>query len=260
MKTYILDIIPKIARYGDKKDLETFIFNKSWVLVDEDSNLKIVYRFRQKNDEILISVDGNATRGRWEFLEDGKSIIIEVGQETKIFKHGFIDDTVLALKLYNDKSEYVIFFNDDAYDKIGDNSLNTIKEYLQDKYKVGLVKKIKSNDMFSKTFPTHYSGPVIVSETFNQENYPELENVLEVINKKISYINTTDHAAQIIIDYSEKRSIAADLSKYNKELLNLLNNQKLPIALLDKLFSEHKFKHEFLSKFKEYLKSRIGSN
>ncbi len=238
--------------------MESYIFNKSWVLVDEDSNLKIVYRFRQKNDEILISVDGHATRGIWEFLEDGKSIIIEVDQKTKIFKHGFIDDTVLALKLDNDKSEYVIFFNDDAYDRIGDNSLNTIKDYLQDKYNGGLVKKIISNETFSKTFPTNYSGPVIVSETFTQENYPELENVLVVINEKISYINTTDHAAQIIIDYSEKRSVAADLSKFNEELLHLLNSQKLPIALLDKLFAEHKFKPEFLAEFKEYLKSRIG--
>jgi hypothetical protein len=258
MKAYILDIIPKIARYGDKKDLETYIFNKSWVLVDEDSNLKIVYRFRQKNDEILISVDGSAKRGTWEFLEDGKSIIIEVEQETKIFKHGFIDDTVLALKLDNDKSEYVVFFNDDVHDKIGDNSLNTIKDYLQDKYNGGLVKKIISNDTFSKTFPTHWPNPVVVAETFNQENYPELENVLEVINEKISNINTTDHAAQIVIAYSEKRSVPADLSKYNKELLDLLNNQKLPIAFLDKIFAGHKFKPAFIEEFKEYLQSRIG--
>ena len=261
MKSYVLDIIPKISRYSDERDLETYIFNKAWVLVDEDSKLKIVYRFRPKNDEIIISVDGNAKRGTWEFLEDGKSMIIEVENETKIFKHGFIDDTILALKLDNDESEYVVFFNDDKHHKIKDNSLNTIKDYLKVKYEGGLAKKVMHHDVFSKTFPLNWNQPIIKADSFSIEYYPELKGELELLNDKLQHLITKKFTADIILAFSEKRTISGELSKFNTQLLELLKDQKLPIALIDKIFAEHKFKTTFLNDFREYLRSNIvGDN
>jgi hypothetical protein len=257
MKAYILDIFPKIDRYSSQKDLQTHILNKPWILVDEDNEKKVTYRFQEKNNEIIIAVDGRGTLGTWQFLEDGKSLMIQVSDAVWIFKHSFIDDTVLALKLDNDKSEFVVFFNENAQDRFKDNTLNTIRHYLKDRVKDNLSEGPIEQDRFSITYPTHWSLPIHISASFNIENFPELGGELAIINGKVGYLKTKSHAGEILIAYCEKRSVPAEISKFNKEFLEHLNNQKFPIALIDKIFNEHKHYSDFTSEFKEYLKERI---
>jgi hypothetical protein len=192
-------------------------------------------------------------------LEDGKSLVIEVNNETKIFRHGFIDDIVLALKLDNDNSEYVVFFNDDKHHKIKENSLNTIKDYLKDQYEKGLVQKITVNDTFSKTFPSTWNKNILNSDSFSPDNYPELKGQLELLNKKLQHLTSKKYASDIILAFSEKRTVSCELSKFNTQLLELLKEQKLPIALFDKIFAEHKLKTAFLNDFREFLRANIAA-
>jgi hypothetical protein len=42
MKTYLLDIIPKIQRFSKKLDNITLLADKEWVLIDEELDRKIV--------------------------------------------------------------------------------------------------------------------------------------------------------------------------------------------------------------------------
>jgi hypothetical protein len=257
MKAYILDVFPKIERYSSQKDLETHILNKAWILVDEDNKKKVTYRFRKKNEEIIVGVDGKVTRGKWEFLEDGNSLLIQILDEPLIFKHSFIDDTVLALKLDNDKSEFVVFFNEKEEKRFKDNTLNTIRHYLKDRVKDNLPEGPIVHDRFSKTYPTHWSEPIIISASFSIDNFPELEGQIGIINDKIGYLKTKSHAVEILIAYCEKRSVPVEISKFNKEFLEHLNNQKFPIALIDKIFKEHKYRVDFTEEFKEYLREQI---
>ncbi len=192
-------------------------------------------------------------------MEDGKSLVIEVNNETKIFRHGFIDDIVLALKLDNDNSEYVVFFNDDKHHKIKENSLNTIKDYLKDQYEKGLVQKITVNDTFSKTFPSTWNKNILNSDSFSPDNYPELKGQLELLNKKLQHLTSKKYASDIILAFSEKRTVSCELSKFNTQLLELLKEQKLPIALFDKIFAEHKLKTAFLNDFREFLRANIAA-
>lgn len=177
--------------------------------------------------------------------------------ETKIFRHGFIDDTVLALKLDNDNTEYVVFFNDDKHQKIKENSLDTIKDYLKDKYEGGLKSKIIDNDIFSKTFPSTWNRPIINSDSFSPDNYPELKSELDILNSKLQHLVSKKFTSDIILAYSEKRTVSGELSKFNPQLLELLKNQKLPIELIDKIFAEHKYKSKFLEEYREYLRTQI---
>jgi hypothetical protein len=257
MKAYVLDIFPKIHRYSSNKDLETHILNKAWVLVDENNEQKVTYRFQEKDAEIIIGVDARGTIGKWQFLEDGKSLMIQVSDAVWIFKHSFIDETVLALKLDNDKSEFVVFFNENAQDRFKDNTLYTIRHYLKDKVKDNLPGGPIDDDRFSKTYPIHWSNPIHISASFNIEFYPELEGEIAIINEKIGDLKTKSHAVEILIAYCEKRSVPVEISKFNKEFLEHLNNQKFPIALIDKIFKEHKFYTDFTSEFKEYLREQI---
>lgn len=131
MKTYILDIIPKIQRYSQKLDNLTVLLNKHWVILDEETSRKSVLIFREKDNQLLISNDGKIEKGSWEYLGN-KSLLIDRKDGSYLFKHGFIDDYVLALKV-DGKEEYALLVNEQWFEKQL-KSLDKILSFLNDKY------------------------------------------------------------------------------------------------------------------------------
>jgi hemin uptake protein HemP len=96
MKTYISDIIPKLQRFSRKLDDLTYLTNQHWVVVDDINNIKSVYIFRT-NNQLLISNNGKVSKANWEYLGNN-SILIDKNDESYLFKHGFLDENILALK------------------------------------------------------------------------------------------------------------------------------------------------------------------
>jgi hypothetical protein len=98
MNTYIADIIPRLSNYSKRLDNLTLLADQHWVALNMISHEKCVYIFR-RNNELLVSKNGLVERGKWEFI--GKdSLLIEVYNISRLFKHGFLDENVLALKVY----------------------------------------------------------------------------------------------------------------------------------------------------------------
>ncbi|GAB3535800.1 hypothetical protein GCM10027443_25280 [Pontibacter brevis] len=61
-----------------------------------------------------------------------KSLLIDKADESLLFKHGFFDENVLALKV-DSKNEYAVFVNENKYG--GDfNSLDKVLEFLKEHY------------------------------------------------------------------------------------------------------------------------------
>ena len=130
MKTFITDIIPKIQRYSQKLDNLTLLTDQHWVLIDNIEHEKQVYLFRP-NNELLISKNGKIERGKWEYLGN-KSLLIDQGAQAHLFKHGFFDENLLALKI-DSKEEYAFFVNENKYE--GDlNSSTKVTEFLTNNY------------------------------------------------------------------------------------------------------------------------------
>jgi hypothetical protein len=130
MKTYIADIIPKIQRFSQRLDDLTNLTNQHWVVVDEISTSKNVYIFRT-NNELLISQNGRVEKAKWEYLGNN-SLLIDKSEESYLFKHGFLDENVLALKI-DSKDEYAFLINENKYD--GElNSIDRIADFLTKKY------------------------------------------------------------------------------------------------------------------------------
>lgn len=130
MITYFLDLIPKLQKFSKKLDDLTFLTNQHWVVVDEISNSKIVYIFRT-NNELLISHNGKVEKANWEYLGNN-SLLIDKNEESFLFKHGFLDENVLALKV-DSKNQYAFLVNENKYD--GElNSIDKIADFLTKKY------------------------------------------------------------------------------------------------------------------------------
>lgn len=130
MRTFLADIISQIQRFSDRIDNLTLLTNQHWVLIENIANKKTVFIFRS-NNELLISNDGQVERAKWEYLGNN-SLLIDSSSGTYLFKHGFFDENLLALKL-DSKNEYAIFINENKYS--GDlNSIERVIEFIRTNY------------------------------------------------------------------------------------------------------------------------------
>lgn len=130
MQTFIADIIPKLQKFSQKLDDLTLLTNQHWVVLDELTKAKNVYIFRS-NNELLISSNGKVEKGRWEYLGNN-SLLIDRKDESFLFKHGFFDENVMALKI-DGKEEYAILVNESRFN--GElNSLDKVTDFLSTKY------------------------------------------------------------------------------------------------------------------------------
>jgi len=201
MKTFLLEIIPKIKRFSKKLDDLSVITNKHWLLVDEESINKTVFIFREKNNQLLVSTDGKIEKGTWEYLGNN-SLIIDRADGSYLFKHGFVDDSVLALKV-DGKDEYAILVNEN---QIEENSLDSIdhilsflrNEYLEqveDKFIEVEPEKIKDTVIEKVEIKT----PILAKQnklkyTFKSD-YNETEFRLHKIQNKWGYIDKDNNVA-----------------------------------------------------------------
>jgi hypothetical protein len=130
MKTFLSDIFPKIQRYSEKLDNITLLTNQHWVSINDMSSSKIIYIFRTNND-LLVSTNGKVEKAKWEYLGN-KSLLIDRNTESYLFKHGFFDENILALKV-DGSEEYAVFVNENNYD--GElNSIERVFRFLKSKY------------------------------------------------------------------------------------------------------------------------------
>src|ERR1035437_3939985 len=130
MKTFIADIIPRLQKYSQKLDNLSLLTNQHWVVVDEIANSKTVYIFRP-NNELLISKNGKVEKAKWEYLGNN-TLLIDLKEESYLFRHGFFDENILALKI-DGREEYAFLVNETKFEKEL-NSSERILEFLQRKY------------------------------------------------------------------------------------------------------------------------------
>ena len=130
MRTYLADIIPKIQKFTQKLDNLTMLTNQHWVVLDELTQSKTVYIFRT-NGELLIAINGKVDKAKWEYLGQ-HSILIDLKEQSYLFRHGFFDENILALKI-DSKEEYAFLINESKYQ--GElNSIAAVINFLNQNY------------------------------------------------------------------------------------------------------------------------------
>ena len=157
MKTYISDIIPKLQAYSKKLDEETLLTKQHWVAIDETSNSKNVYIFR-KNNELLISQNGKVEKAKWEYLGHN-SLLIDRKDESYLYKHGFFDENILALKV-DSTNEFAILVNEIQFE----TGLNTIA-----KINGALTQKYIRNSLVDPAGKTRNAPPISNSTQYLEE-------------------------------------------------------------------------------------------
>ena len=106
MKTYILDSLNRMKRFGESLDVKTILCNKAWQIFN-DTGEKEMYIF-QESGEVLLSNNGIVSHGNWQYISANKSILISIKESSymlMIEEHSFV---ALQLKSLEDLNKYFL--------------------------------------------------------------------------------------------------------------------------------------------------------
>ncbi len=169
MKTFISDIIPKIQKYSQKLDNLTLLTNQHWTVIDGNTNSKITYVFRP-NNQLLISNNGLVEKAKWEYLENN-TLLIDKTEGSYLFKHGFFDENILALKLDSTINEYAFLVNENKFDGQF-NSIEYVIDFINRNYLEAPPKETKTLEpgMTLKSYQTE-NGKLEIEVHESDPNY-----------------------------------------------------------------------------------------
>ena len=130
MKFYLKDILPKIERFSKRLDIESVLTKHKWIFIDERENILPTYIF-QNNGSLLISLNGNVTKAKWELVNFG-NILIENNSNSYLYNFKFLDTDILILN--KDRTDTFSIFVSNVLHQKGINNLSKIKKYLTGRY------------------------------------------------------------------------------------------------------------------------------
>lgn len=109
MKQYLNQILPRLKQFSDDLNRKEVFVDKSWVLINDDLELQ---RYIFKRDgQLIMSKNGNVQVGKWEYLPEANSLLIDRIIDKILLNQDFIDQAVMFLRKDGD-SNFFILAND----------------------------------------------------------------------------------------------------------------------------------------------------
>ncbi|MBQ2979815.1 MAG: hypothetical protein IJE18_06880 [Bacteroidaceae bacterium] len=109
MKSFITTFFQKNNISKTDIKINNFLCNKTWYIFNEDTR-KEIYIFRE-NNELVIAVDGKVTRGKWEYIAENHSVIIDADGKSVMLHPTFIDNNIFVLQL-DGKNEFAFLIEE----------------------------------------------------------------------------------------------------------------------------------------------------
>jgi hypothetical protein len=123
MKIYIQDLVNRLSQFSEKLDNTTLFIDKPWVLIDTNSDYhKYIFK---RNGELIMSLNGQAQVGKWEYLASAKSILIDRIKDKILLNQSFFDSAVMVLKIDGSNNELFVLANETVIPDLD------VKKYLQ---------------------------------------------------------------------------------------------------------------------------------
>ena len=110
MKIFLQNIVRGLKNFSKSLDKKSILVEKPWALIDSDFEIqKLIFK---KNKELIMSKDGQVVMGKWDYLPEAKSLLIDRGKDTILCNEGFIDDGVLVLKMDGTNNNFFVLANE----------------------------------------------------------------------------------------------------------------------------------------------------
>lgn len=141
MKLYLDNLIPRLKEFSLNLDKQEIFIDKQWVIIDSESN-KQTYIFR-RNGELIMSLNGQVTIGKWEYIDAAKSLLIDRIKDKILLNQYFIDSAVMILKKDGFKEANFIMVNENLIPDL--NVINYLKQLYYKKNNIE-IKKLRNGD------------------------------------------------------------------------------------------------------------------
>jgi hypothetical protein len=110
MIQYLNNIIPRLKQYSIDLDRKELFIDKPWVIIDDKLNQE-KYIFR-RNGELVMSLNGKVTLGKWEHIPTAHSLLIDRIHDRILLNQAFVDSAVMVLKMDGINDNYLILVNE----------------------------------------------------------------------------------------------------------------------------------------------------
>ena len=136
MKIYLKSIVNQLKNYSDTLDKTSILIDKPWAMIDEEFELqKLIFK---KDKELILSKNGKVQIGKWDYLPEAKSLLIDRGDDKLLCNEGFIDKGVMILRLDGTKNHFFVLANENIVPDL--DAHRYLKELRYDKLVIAEVK------------------------------------------------------------------------------------------------------------------------
>jgi len=110
IKEYLTKISTDLSRYNQTLSKTSILIDKPWALIDDNNEVqKLIFK---KNNDLILSKNGKAEIGKWEYFPEAKSLLIDRGTDKIFCNEIFIDKGVIILKLDGTKHDFFALANE----------------------------------------------------------------------------------------------------------------------------------------------------
>ena len=110
MKIFLQNTVRGLRNISKSLDKKSILVEKPWALIDSEFEVqKLIFK---KNKELIMSKDGQVNMGKWEYLPEAKSLLIDRGKDTILCNEGFIDEAVMVLKMDGTNNNFFVLANE----------------------------------------------------------------------------------------------------------------------------------------------------
>lgn len=112
MKLFLKNAVNQLRTYSQSLDKKSLLIEKPWVLVNNpDSYQKLIFK---RNGEMVMSSNGKVDIGKWEYLGNARSLLLDRNTDKILLNHGYFDEKALLLKIDGQQNEFFLLANENA--------------------------------------------------------------------------------------------------------------------------------------------------
>lgn len=110
IKEYLNRVSTDLSRYNQTLTKTSMLIDKPWALIDDNNEIqKLIFK---KNHDLILSKNGKAEIGKWEYLPEAKSLLIDRITDKILCNVIFIEKGVIILKLDGIANEFFALANE----------------------------------------------------------------------------------------------------------------------------------------------------
>ena len=179
MKKYVTSIIPRLKEFSANLDKKELFIDVPWVIINENLNQE-KYIFK-RNGELIMSLNGQVTIGKWEYLLSARSLLIDRIHDKILLNQNFIDSGVMILNKDGAKNDYFFFANELIITDL--DIFSYIKKIFHNKKNIIEVKLKNGKILEINDFSIQIDNNIVTIE-----GDPVADGILELHNSRRKYL------------------------------------------------------------------------